>query len=60
MSLNSTEPSVKQRSKILTISVLPLMFEDEKFRTAIEAKISKENIEQLIAPNNQDIYSFLK
>ena len=60
MSLNSTEPSVKQRSKIITISVLPLMFEDEKFRTAIEAKISKENIEQLIAPNNQDIYSFLK
>jgi hypothetical protein len=60
MSLNSTQPSVKQRSKILTISVLPLMFEDEKFRTTIETKISKENIEQLIASNNQDMYSFLK
>jgi hypothetical protein len=49
MSLNSMDQKVIQSSKIICLSVLPLMFEDEKFRETIESMICEhENLESLI------------
>lgn len=49
MSLNSMDQKVIQSSKIICLSVLPLMFEDEKFRETIESMICEhEDLEGLI------------
>ena len=61
MSLNSMEKKVIERSKILCLSVLPLMFEDEKFRELVESQIAEhEDIRNLIAFDNKDFYRFVK
>lgn len=41
MSLNSLDKKVIERSKILCLCVLPLMFEDEKFREIVESAITE-------------------
>jgi hypothetical protein len=43
MSLNSIDKKVIERSKVLALSVLPLMFDDEKFREKIESEICDHN-----------------
>lgn len=50
-----------ERSKILCLSVLPLMFEDDKFREMIESSIAEhEDIRSLVAFDNKNFYRFVK
>ena len=61
MSLNAVDKKVIERSKVLCLSVLPLMFEDEKFREMVESSISEhEDLNSLIAYNNKNFYRFIK
>lgn len=39
MSINSIDKKVIERSKVLGLSVLPLMFEDERLREIVESQI---------------------
>ena len=39
MALNSNNKKTIERAKVLTVSVLPLMFENERFREQVEQKI---------------------
>lgn len=49
MSLNSMDKKVIEDSKILCLSVFPLMFEDENFRELIEIQISEhDNLNRLV------------
>ena len=43
MSLNSMDKKTIERSKILCLTVLPLMFEDEKFREIVESAIAEHH-----------------
>jgi hypothetical protein len=61
MSLNAIDKKVIERSKILCLSVLPLMFEDEKFREVVESAIAEHpDLTFLIAYDNKNFYRFVK
>ena len=61
MSLKSVDKKVIEKSKIICLSVLPLMFEDEKFREVVESMIQEhEDINSLIAFDNKNFYRFVK
>jgi hypothetical protein len=61
MALNSKDPKTIERSKILCLGVLPLMFDDEKFRESIESKIvDHHDIRSLIAFDDKNFYRFIK
>ena len=61
MSMNSMDAKVIEQSKILCLSVLPLIFDDERFRETIESMICEhEDIEGLIRFDNKNFYRFIK
>ena len=61
MSLNSMDKKIIEKSKILCLSVLPLMFEDEKFREIVESAIAEhEDLRSLVAFDNKNFYRFIK
>lgn len=61
MSLNALDNKIIERSKVLCLSVLPLMFEDEKFREIVESAIVEhEDLSSLTAYNNKNFYRFIK
>lgn len=54
MALNSLEPPIVKQSKIICLAVLPLMFEDERFRETVETAISEHaDLEALVSPENK-------
>lgn len=55
------DKKVIERSKVLCLSVLPLMFEDEKFREIVESSISEqEDLRLLISFDNKNFFRFIK
>jgi hypothetical protein len=61
MSMNSIDPKVIEQSKILCLSVLPLMFDDERFRETIESMICEhEDLDTLVRYDNKNFYRFIK
>ena len=61
MSLKSLDKKVIEKSKIICLSVLPLMFEDEKFREVVESQIQEhEDLTSLLAFDNKNFYRFVK
>ena len=42
MSLNSMDPDIISHSKVLCLAVLPLLFDDERFRETVESSISNQ------------------
>ena len=61
MSLNSIDKKAIERSKILCLSVLPLMFEDEKFREIVESAITDhQDLGSLVAYDNKNFYRLIK
>ena len=61
MSLNSLDKKVIERSKVLCLSVLPLMFEDEKFRELVEYNlIQHEDLRGLVSFDNKNFFRYIK
>jgi hypothetical protein len=61
MSLNSMDKKTIERSKVLSLAVLPLMFEDESFRERIESEICEHADKRaLVAFDNKNFYRFIK
>jgi hypothetical protein len=52
---------VIEESKILCLSVLPLMFEDERFRETIESMICEiPDLDSLVSYNSKEFFRLLK
>ena len=61
MSMNSMDAKVIEQSKILCLCVLPLMFDDERFRETIESMICEhENIQELVRFDYKNFYRYIK
>ena len=61
MALTSLNKRVIERSKILCLAVLPLMFEDEKFREIVESMIvEREDLASLVGYDNKNFYRLIK
>jgi hypothetical protein len=51
------DKKIIERSKILCLSTLPLLFDDEKFRERIESEICEhEDLRKLVAFDNKSFY----
>lgn len=61
MSLNAMDSLVIQQSKVLCLAVLPLMFEDERFRETVESAICEQaDLVALVSPDNKLFFRFIK
>ena len=50
-----------ERSRLICLATLPLMFDDEEYRELVEEKISNmPDLSQLIQYNNKDFFRLIK
>lgn len=50
-----------ERSRLICLATLPLMFDDEEFREQVEEKIANmPDLEQLIQADNKDFFRLIK
>ena len=65
MGLNSTEKTLIEKSRVLSLTVLPLMFVNQEYRTIVENKLvslsqSGQLKTKLINHESKEFYRFIK